>query len=328
MGNLSTKEIVVNYFENDLQEDRIDVNDPEVVKAIREYMDEKGIVDLKSVDRLIVANPSEDEGIRDVIEYAFKKLYERSIDTYCEETIRIRNYFTAIENLISNNDYSNVIADLDRLRGEHHLAFVIDLMNRRFSDPETALKYKFMLYLCISDPVIGKLFFKYVLGNEIQRDVVKLGAVNVRLEEDFLYNLCFVAIEKMCRYNVNFDNIPESLDFATELTNVLEIIIRKGYYKESGNSKDIKGFLKVYIVFGIREELEKYIINADEILLRMMISSWSYLIMTTSRDIMFPRYIISIIEFLRNFQVDRLPCCKKEWRNMINFIRQKKSLSC
>jgi len=324
MNNLSMKEIMSGYFENGLYGDHFNVNDPETVKTIREYMDEKGIVDMDAVNRLIsLANPVENAGMGEIIEYAFK-LLELTNDYRSKEVHRIQNYLIAIENLISMSDHSNFINDLEILRGEEHLAFVIDLLNRRFADPETRRIYEKQIFLFISGQVIGKLFFKYVLDNVIKESGVKFGAANFILEENFLHSLCCVGIEKLPRYYIDFEDIIQLADYGIELHNVLEIIIRKGYYKENGQSRDIEKILTSYILFGFRKELEKLIINADETLLNRMISAWSNLIMR-SRDIMFPRemreYIPSIIEFLCNIKVDKLSCCKTEWSEMINSIK-------
>jgi len=308
--------------ENALDGDCRKLNDPKAVRSIREYMDENGIVDKKSVNRLVTGNPMENAGIREVIEYAFY-LLERADDASCEEAIRIQNYFIAIENLISKDDIY-ILDDLEKLNGERHLAFVIDFMNRKFSDPKMIEIYEKIINYYTPGLMIDKLFFEYILGNEIRRDLVKLSAVDVRLEEKFLQTLCFAGIHRLSKRNINFGGILQALEFSIELHNVFEIFIREGYCKENDKSEDIDSLLTMYIVFGLRKELEKVIIEADEILLKMMISAWTNLIMK-SRDIMLPEemqeHIPSVIEFLCNIQVDKLSCCKAEWREMVKFIK-------
>jgi len=325
MNTLSIKEIVGNYFENESYGDTPDVNDPETVKAIREYMEEEGIVELNAVRRLIdLENPLENAGLKEIIEYAFE-LYESVIKPNPpKELIRIRNYLIAIEKLISM-PYGDIINDLTKLRGEEHLAFVIDFMNRRFSDPEMSEYYKVRIIFYLHDHEACKLFFKYVLNNVIEGADVRPGAISLNLNEKFLHSLCFMGIEVLSTYNVRTKSIFQLVDYSFELHNLLTIIIRKGYYKEAGKSSKIAIILIYNILYGIHKELEKLIINADETLLRMMIPELrSYI--AKKQHFMYinevEEEVSSIIEFLREFPIDKLPCCKTEWRRMVYAITQ------
>jgi hydroxyethylthiazole kinase-like uncharacterized protein yjeF len=146
-----------------------------------------------------------------------------------------------------------------KFKGDGHLAFVVELLNRRFSHPETAPKWIKGFPECFCHGRIAKLFLYYALDVELKTHVVHGCTEKFELAEPFARNLVNGGFVFMREVDMSAASVIESAYYKLALHNLRELIISRGYHREFNPEErsDFANLLKLYSEIGFRQDLEE-----------------------------------------------------------------------
>jgi tetratricopeptide (TPR) repeat protein len=235
-------------------------------------------------------------------------------------------YLGELREMISNSGSSDRDS-LRKLLGERQLKFVIEFLNKRLADPQTAEKWKRAFPKSFNDPNVALLFLDYAL--QTQRASYFHGGKSsysaFNINEELSRSLCdagFVFMREAGFADQGL-GLSEKLTLARVFLNFTELIFRKGYYRDFADHHDFAEALKLNLFIGQRQELKQRLTRGDETLLRTAISAWTEMI-KEKQEIIAGKNIEdkmpSALKFLLDIEEGELACCQSEWNGLRKLI--------